>query len=98
MTEALPGAELVEKGLADAAGGRWTVEGLLVAIAASRLRGLGLPVPHEVPDEAELKLYRLLVESGVPNAYGRYNSLVRRLVSYERALSMSRRRGSPTGG
>lgn len=82
----------MEKGLTDAVAGRWTVEGLLVAIAASRLRGLGLPVPDEVPDEAELRLYRMLRESGVPNAHGRYNSLLRRLVSYERALSALRRR------
>ena len=87
----------MEKGLADAIAGRWTVEGLLVAIAASRLRGLGLPVPHDVPSEADLHLYRLLRESGVPNAHGRYSSLVRRLVSYERALSALRRRSSATG-
>ena len=38
-----PGAELVEKGLADLAEGAETVESLLVSVGAPRLRDLGVP-------------------------------------------------------
>ena len=46
-----PGAELVEKGLADLAEGTETVESLLVSVGAPRLRDLGFPVraPFEDP-------------------------------------------------
>lgn len=96
--EALPGAELVEPGLVDAARGRWTVAGLLVAIAAPRLRRLGLVLPPDdrLPAEPELLLYRALRAEG-GNAYGRYNALLRRLVSFERALESSRRRSEAVG-
>jgi hypothetical protein len=81
---ALPGHDLVEKGLADLARGERTVEALLVSIGASRLRHLGLPVGSPFPD-AERALYDRLAEDGADAAHSRYNALVRRLVSFERA-------------
>jgi len=41
----LPGAEMVRPGLEDLAAGRETEAGLLVAVAAPRLRALGYTVP-----------------------------------------------------
>jgi hypothetical protein len=82
----LPGAELVGPGLRDLAAGRETVPALLVAIAATRLRRLGLPVAEHAFDEAELRLYRALRREQPDGAYERYNALRRRLVSFARAL------------
>ena len=81
---ALPGVELVETGIADLARGAVTREALLVSIGAKRLRDIGLDVP-EPPPEAELDLYALLRSEHGDDAHGRYNALVRRLVSFERA-------------
>ena len=79
-----PGAELVEKGLADLAEGTETVESLLVSVGAPRLRVLGFPVraPFEDPEE---RLYLFLARGDAAGAHSRYNALVRRLVSFERA-------------
>jgi hypothetical protein len=80
----LPGAELVEKGVRDLADGRETVEALLVSIGASRIGALGRELPPALP-EPELRLYELLAREDQDSAHGRYNALIRRLVSYERA-------------
>lgn len=85
----LPGADLVGKGMADLKAGRESIESLLVAIGAPRLRQLGLQVPH-VPSGAEHRLYALLGDAGLESAHSRYNALVRRLVSFERALACAR--------
>jgi hypothetical protein len=85
MDHALPGADLVERGLADLASGRTSVEGLLVAIGAPRLRGLGITVEGTV-DNPERRLYELLAETDPDAAHSRYNALIRRLVSFERAV------------
>ncbi|MGH9277003.1 MAG: hypothetical protein ACRD12_02685 [Acidimicrobiales bacterium] len=81
---ALPGGELVAAGLADLAGGVDSPEALLVLIGRPRLQRLGLAVPDGV-DHPELRLYELLAASDPDSAHGRYNALVRRLVSFERA-------------
>ena len=84
MGAALPGEELIEKGLADLARGEESVEALLVSIGAPRLTRLGLTVrnPFASPEH---RLYALLAESDPDSAHSRYNALIRRLVSYERA-------------
>jgi hypothetical protein len=80
----LPGAELVEQGIRDLADGRETVEALLVSIGAARIAALGRDLPPALPDP-ELRLYELLAREDQDSAHGRYNALIRRLVSYERA-------------
>lgn len=82
----LPGADLVRDGVADLAAGRTSVPALVVSIAASRLRDLGLDVPAGV-DEPEHRLWELLAEEDSDSAHGRYNALVQRIVSFERALA-----------
>ena len=85
MKAVLPGEDLIEAGLADLRAGRETIESLLVAIGAPRLRRIGLELPDDLPELAEHRLYRLLEQSGDESAHSRYNALIRRLVSYERA-------------
>jgi hypothetical protein len=83
----LPGRALVEKGLHDTQTGRTSIESLLVAISAPRLRALGLPAygkPGRIPDP-ELALYALLGE-GEGDPYSRYNALLRELASFVHAL------------
>lgn len=81
--EALPGGDLIARGLEDLGNGVESAEALLVAIGAPRLRALGLRVP-DLPG-AEHRLYLLLAREDPDSAHGRYNALVRRLVSFERA-------------
>ncbi len=82
----LPGGERILQGLQDWREGRTTVNSCLVAIAFGKFRAAGL-VSGEAPfPEAELVLYDLLKKEG-QNACGRYNSLIRELVSFGRALT-----------
>jgi hypothetical protein len=83
--EALPGGDLIQEGLADLARGAETVPALLVSIGAPRLRRIGLPVPEAVIPQPEHRLYEVLATSDSDSAHSRYNALVRRLVSFERA-------------
>jgi hypothetical protein len=84
--ENFPGADLVAAGLADLHAHRHTINALLVAIGAPRLRRLGLDLPaaSTLPERPEHLLYDLLA-SQEPDAHARYNALIRRLVSYEHA-------------
>ncbi|HYU60417.1 MAG TPA: hypothetical protein VEK39_06645 [Solirubrobacterales bacterium] len=84
MYHDLPGGDLIERGVVDLARGDETVEALLVSIGAPRLRSLGIPVEHPVADP-ERRLYLRLASSDSDSAHARYNALVRRLVSFERA-------------
>lgn len=87
----LPGADLVERGISDLAAGVETLEALLVSIGAPRLITLGLNIPSPV-DNPERRLYELLVRETPESAHARYNALIRRLVSYERAAECAMRR------
>jgi hypothetical protein len=80
----LPGADLVRDGLDDLRAGRETAPALLVAIGAPRLRSLGIAAP--VLDSPEHRRFDLLAREEPESAHSRYNALIRRLVSFERAL------------
>jgi hypothetical protein len=82
----LPGAELIELGIQDLNRERESVEALLVSIGAPRLQRLGLPIERSIPS-AEHRLYQLLHDQYGDAAHSRYNALVRRLVSFERAAA-----------
>jgi hypothetical protein len=89
---ALPGAELVLKGLSDLERGEESADALLVLIGAPRLRSLGIAVPQrETAVPPEHRLYARLRASDADTAHSRYNALVRRLVSFERALACASR-------
>lgn len=84
-----PGAELVVAGLRDLAEGRETTEALVVSVGATRLRELGYAVPA-VAGSPEHRLYAHLVDREGRNAHSAYNALIRRLVSFERAMEARR--------
>lgn len=81
-----PGASLVQQGLADFAQGRRTAASFLISIASPRLSRHGL-IAQNVPiaSDAEIALYETLCQEP-GDAYGRYNSMLRELVSFEHAL------------
>ena len=81
----LPGVEIVREGIEDLQRGTTTVPALLVSIGAPRLRQIGLPVPRQVIRSPEIKLYLRLAQSDPDGAHSKYNALIRRLVSFERA-------------
>ncbi|MFN2567318.1 MAG: hypothetical protein ABR499_20165 [Gemmatimonadaceae bacterium] len=80
----LPGGELIEAGLDDLQRGQESVAALLVSIGGPRLRRLGYAIP-DLFDDPEGRLYALLAREDPDSAHSRYNALIRRLVSFERA-------------
>ena len=80
----MPGSDLVERGLEDLAGGKESVEALLVSIAAPRLRELGYDIQRPFLNP-ERRLYDRFAAEDSDSAHSRYNALIRRLVSFERA-------------
>ena len=87
MDAVLPGEELIEAGLSDLHAGRETAEALLVAIGSPRLLRLGFQLPDHLPSHPEHRLYDLLAQTDQDSAHSRYNSLLRKLVSFERAAA-----------
>lgn len=87
ISDALPGADLIRKGLADLQRGVESIEALLVLVGAPRLRELGVDVVDTLPrtDYPEHRLYDLLAKEDDDGVHSRYNALIRRLVSFERA-------------
>ena len=86
---ALPGSDLIEQGIDDLSRGIRSVAALLVSIGAPRLTRLGLNIPDPL-DAPEHRLYALLADADADAAHSRYNALVRRLVSFERAAACGR--------
>ncbi len=82
----IPANELIVAGIEDLRSQRETIAAFLVAIGAPKLRSLGLDIPEDLPSNPEHKLYDLLASTEPDNAHSRYNGLIRRLVSFERAL------------
>ncbi len=89
----LPGADIVQSGLRDLDDSRVTESSLLVLIASPNLKRLGIAVPEltgiELPYEH--RLYELIAAEHKQSPYSRYNSLIRRLVSFERAFVIRQR-------
>ncbi len=85
--DSLPGNDLIVTGVEDLRHQRQTIAALLVAIGAPKLRSLGLEVPESLPSTPEHRLYDLLSISDPDSAHSKYNALIRRLVSFERAMA-----------
>ena len=83
----LPAELHIREGLADLENGRQSISACLVRIASPRLLRAGILKSPVAPagQDAELTLYELLEPHG-DQAYSQYNSLLRELVSFERAL------------
>jgi hypothetical protein len=87
--ETLPGSDLIAAGLEDLSRGVHSIPALLVSIGTPRLRRLGYQIPNPISDP-ERCLYDLLHQADPDAAHSRYNALVRRLVSFERAAECVR--------
>ena len=74
---------MISQGLIDLSDGKDTIEALLVAIGTPRLRRLGFDVPSLA--RPEHRLYEYLARTDPDTAHSRYNALLRRLTSFERA-------------
>jgi len=85
----LPGQDFIEAGLRDLERGMESVPALLVSVGAPRLRRLGFVIPTAAPSP-ERRLYDLLAHDDPDTAHSRYNALIRRLVSFERAAECAR--------
>ena len=85
MDAVLPGEDLIEAGLQDLREGRETIAALLVAIGAPRLRRIGIELPSNLPKNPEHRLYDLLAKDDSDTAHSRYNTYLRKLVSFESA-------------
>lgn len=86
--EDLPGGDLIRRGISDYTAGCVTQESCLLAVGWSRLQRGGLEMPVKAVErfsQPELQLYDLLCAE-VGDAYSRYNSLLRRLISFEQSL------------
>jgi len=82
---ALPGADLVRKGLHDLVLGEESNESLLVEIGASRLGQLGFEIERSPRESPAHQLFLRLAEEDPRRAHSRYNALLRRLVSFHHA-------------
>ena len=82
----LPAIDLITAGIKDLRYERETIPALLVAIGAPKLRSLGVEIPDPLPSNPEHRLYDLLSVDEPDSAHSRYNALIRKLVSFERAL------------
>ena len=87
----LPGNDLIVAGVEDLQNQKQTIAALLVAIGAPKLRSLGLELPDDLPTNPEHRLYDLLAVTDSDSAHSRYNALIRRLVSFERAMACVRK-------
>ena len=85
--DSLPANDLIVTGLEDLGHQRETIAALLVAIGAPKLRSLGLKVPECLFSNPEHRLYDLLSTTDPDSAHSRYNALIRKLVSFERAVA-----------
>lgn len=87
---ALPGADLIRKGLVDLSRGQVSNESLLVEISASRLRALGFEVHSPRRDSPEHELFLRLSAGDPERAHSRYNALLRRLASFHHSARCGR--------
>ncbi len=91
----LPGADLIASGVEALQRGEPSVEALLVMVGESRLRAAGLELPQcpTLTHSPEIALYNAISAEHPTDTHSRYNALIRRLVSFERALERLSRGG-----
>lgn len=87
----LPASDLIETGLRDLRARRKTIAALHVSIGAPKLRRLGLYIPDPIASYPEHRRYDLLANEDVDSAHSKYNALIRKLVSFERAIPCVRK-------
>ena len=84
--EAFPAGDLIRQGIEDIQGGIESPLALLVAIGRPRLVRIGVSVPEFSVKFPEMRLYERISQADPDAAHSRYNALIRRLVSFERAV------------
>ena len=89
----LPGGETIDAGLDALAAGEETIEGLLVSLAAPRLKREGVPLPRELFPNADMRLYRLLELKSGDLAHARYLAFLRQAASFADACADTRLAG-----
>jgi len=90
----LPASDLIEAGMRVLREQREIIASLLVSIGAPNLHSLGLDVPQTskaFDSSPEHRLYDLLAIDDSDSAHSRYNALMRKLVSFERAFTCVRK-------
>jgi hypothetical protein len=90
----LPASDLIETGFRDLRERRETIAALLVLIGAPKLRSLGLAIPDTsfaFATTPEHRLYDLLATDNPDSAHSKYNAMIRKLVSFERAITCVRK-------
>ena len=90
QADALPGGDIIAQGMRDLASGVESDLSLLVSIGAPRLLRSGYVIPNPLGDP-ERRLYARLAAVDSNAAHSRYNALIRRLVSFERASECANR-------
>lgn len=78
----LPGGDLIDRGLADLAAERETLDSLSISLAAPRLRREGIPLPALLFADADRRLYRLLERTDGELAHARYLARLRQVASF----------------
>ena len=78
----LPGGDTIDAGLDALAAGEESIESLLVSLAAPRLKREGVPLPHDVFADADVRLYRLLERTAGNLAHARYLAYLRQAASF----------------
>lgn len=84
--EAFPAGDLIRQGIKDIQAGLESPQAFLVAVGRPRLSRMGISVPEPSFKSPELRLYEYLARADPDGAHSRYNALIRRLVSFERAV------------
>ncbi|MEK6544082.1 MAG: hypothetical protein AABZ44_06585 [Elusimicrobiota bacterium] len=90
----LPFQNTIEEGLRDlsASKPKTSVPALLVSIGAPRLKTLGFSLKCVIPDPEKRLYKKLSQDTPTDKAHSLYNSLIRRLVSFERAAACAKSR------
>lgn len=89
----MPGGEVIDAGLDALTAGEETIEGLLVSLAAPRLKREGVPLPRELFPDADMRLYRLLERKSGELAHARYLAYLRQVTSFADACADARLSG-----
>ena len=84
--DAFPAGELICQGIKDIQAEVESPQALLVAIGRPRLVRIGVSVPEFSVEFPEMRLYEYISRTDSDAAHSRYNALIRRLVSFERAV------------
>ena len=88
MNDKLPAEDWIAQGIDDLTRGVESIMALLVMVGYPRLKRLKKDLPKSIKpiDQPEICLYKLLSYQDPQGSHSRFNALIRRLVSYERAL------------